>query len=242
MSNKDKAFTLAEVLITLVIIGVIAALTIPAVINTTKDREFEVAAKKAAVEMTRIASDEYRFNDRLLYDRWVENGKNPQKFIQNYLSKYMNMNSTGVMKLPDGTEQEGFITADGMKWFISEDFDRDAMLIVDVNGDRGPNKIGRDIQSLMPAKLIQKIDKNHSNSGTNCYSTGDVGANPDWMQSWAVMSVSNVNCNTGENITSDPPSGVDTGSDNSSDYYSDSSADTESANPDYYSDSSSDYY
>lgn len=41
-----KAFTLAEVLITIGIIGVIAALTIPALINKTNKKELETAFKK----------------------------------------------------------------------------------------------------------------------------------------------------------------------------------------------------
>lgn len=42
-----KAFTLAEVLITLGIIGVVAAMTLPAVINKTQNKELEVAFKKS---------------------------------------------------------------------------------------------------------------------------------------------------------------------------------------------------
>lgn len=42
-----KAFTLAEVLITLGIIGVVAAMTLPTVINNTKNKELETALKKA---------------------------------------------------------------------------------------------------------------------------------------------------------------------------------------------------
>ena len=45
--QKKKAFTLAEVLITLGIIGVVAALTIPALMNKTNDKETVVAVKKA---------------------------------------------------------------------------------------------------------------------------------------------------------------------------------------------------
>ena len=41
-----KAFTLAEVLITLGIIGVVAALTLPAVIQNYQKRSLEVATKK----------------------------------------------------------------------------------------------------------------------------------------------------------------------------------------------------
>lgn len=41
-----KAFTLAEVLITLGIIGIVASMTLPALINKTQDKEFKTAFKK----------------------------------------------------------------------------------------------------------------------------------------------------------------------------------------------------
>lgn len=43
----QKGFTLAEVLITLVIIGIIAAITIPSLMNKTNEQETVVAVKKA---------------------------------------------------------------------------------------------------------------------------------------------------------------------------------------------------
>ncbi len=45
--NKEHAFTLAEVLVTLGIIGVVAALTLPALITDYRDKELETRAKKA---------------------------------------------------------------------------------------------------------------------------------------------------------------------------------------------------
>ena len=45
--NIKNGFTLAEVLITLVVIGVVAALTIPTAINNTKDQEFKSQFAKA---------------------------------------------------------------------------------------------------------------------------------------------------------------------------------------------------
>ena len=45
-SIKNPAFTLAEVLITLGIIGVVAAMTIPTLMNKTNDAEIKTAAKK----------------------------------------------------------------------------------------------------------------------------------------------------------------------------------------------------
>ena len=46
-SNSCRAFTLAEILITLSVIGIIAAITIPTLQNDIDDRELKVAAKKA---------------------------------------------------------------------------------------------------------------------------------------------------------------------------------------------------
>lgn len=47
MSKSKKGFTLAEVLITLLIIGVVASLVIPGLIGDTQQAEFKVAVKKA---------------------------------------------------------------------------------------------------------------------------------------------------------------------------------------------------
>lgn len=47
MCMKIKAFTLAEVLITLGIIGIVAALTMPTLINSTHGKELDAALKKA---------------------------------------------------------------------------------------------------------------------------------------------------------------------------------------------------
>ena len=61
-SKIKNGFTLAEVLITLVIIGVIAALTIPNVINTTKKQEYVSSLKKTystlATVTNKIMNDE----------------------------------------------------------------------------------------------------------------------------------------------------------------------------------------
>lgn len=44
---KKQAFTLAEVLITLAIIGIVAALSIPSVISNTQQAEYRTGLKKA---------------------------------------------------------------------------------------------------------------------------------------------------------------------------------------------------
>ena len=56
-----KAFTLAEVLITLGIIGIVAAMTMPALLNSTKNKELENGLKTAyslvQQGLTRMAAD-----------------------------------------------------------------------------------------------------------------------------------------------------------------------------------------
>ena len=44
--NKKSGFTLAEVLVTLMIIGVIAAMTIPSLMQSTAQQELELLTKK----------------------------------------------------------------------------------------------------------------------------------------------------------------------------------------------------
>ena len=65
--RQKAAFTLAEVLITLGIIGVVAAMTLPAVINTTRNKELETGLKKGASVLTQ-AFDMYQaeHGDRIL--------------------------------------------------------------------------------------------------------------------------------------------------------------------------------
>lgn len=46
IKNKFRAFTLAEVLITLGIIGIVAAMTIPSLMNNVQDKQYKTALKK----------------------------------------------------------------------------------------------------------------------------------------------------------------------------------------------------
>ena len=59
--GKKKAFTLAEVLLTLTVVGIIASLTIPAMIQGTQDAEFYSAYKdtyQAISQATRMMQND----------------------------------------------------------------------------------------------------------------------------------------------------------------------------------------
>lgn len=62
--KKSLGFTLAEVLITLIIIGVIAAMTIPTLLSNTKGKELEVGLKKAVSSINQAITLNYALDGR----------------------------------------------------------------------------------------------------------------------------------------------------------------------------------
>ena len=68
LSNIRDGFTLAEVLITLGIIGVVAAMTMPTLMNSTQGAQYKAAYKKALSALSQavtlnVALDDYNFAD-----------------------------------------------------------------------------------------------------------------------------------------------------------------------------------
>ena len=158
------AFTLAEVLITLGIIGVVAAMTIPTLVANYQKKETVTALKKAysqlsqAVKMSELENGDKEYwnydlpaetfmNTYLkpfLKDVEQTNGFDIHKTI-NY--KYLNGDritessvndkNNSVIKLSDGT----IIFVDG--WSSGENTGRG--ILVDTNGFKKPNILGRDL-------------------------------------------------------------------------------------------------
>jgi len=89
MIRVKHAFTLAEVLITLVIIGVVAALTIPTLVAKINDkvneRQIQVAQKRLAESLKLYNTQEGAFNGKTY--------KSTYDFLNNGLSKYFKMTS-----------------------------------------------------------------------------------------------------------------------------------------------------
>ena len=86
-SRKRTAFTLAEVLITIGIIGIVAALTIPAIIANTQGKEYEVARKRMlqtfgkGVRLISIQGE-------------MQSANNAEDFVENYLKKQIKIMKT----------------------------------------------------------------------------------------------------------------------------------------------------
>ena len=92
MRKFAKAFTLAEVLITLAIVGIVAALTIPTLITDYQKRVTAVKVRKSYAELSqalRLAQAEYGDINTWKKDFSSDNAENSRAFAENYITPYM---------------------------------------------------------------------------------------------------------------------------------------------------------
>ena len=97
VNTKLKAFTLAEVLITLAIIGVVVALSIPAVVSNSQQQEFKTGLRKAVSVLNSAITMNMALDGESPYD-------NANTFA--YLQKHMS-----IMKSTTELYKEFYVTA-----------------------------------------------------------------------------------------------------------------------------------
>jgi len=170
---SKHGFTLAEVLITLVIIGVIAAVTIPTVINNTKKQEYVSKLKKTysvlAQATNKIIAEEGNV------ENWTTSSDNVYSLYKKQMSVTKDCGAaTGCFEQAsnlksatgelanyspwNSTDGRRFIISDGTLVRITnelspncdvDDTNRSgyvcALIMVDINGGKKPNQFGRDI-------------------------------------------------------------------------------------------------
>lgn len=121
-TNRYKAFTLAEALITLVIIGVIAALTIPAILVNTEQHEYKSALKKALSTLNQvielnIALEGYGpIEAGYMTDAGGSGGPDAEDSLFMMFKNRMNVISTSASYDWGATKNYAFFTADGMRY------------------------------------------------------------------------------------------------------------------------------
>jgi len=153
------AFTLAETLITLGIISVVAAICIPALNNAIQDRQFKEAAKKAFSVSSQAVEQMRQDNGGSLSNYYTTAGSFKTDFVK-YFNVLQDCGLHGcVPAIPTSdvyTSLAGdkantsymyygqFVTADGM--FFGIYTNGEIVISVDVNGyQKGPNVYGKDV-------------------------------------------------------------------------------------------------
>ena len=189
--NRKVAFTLAEVLITLGIIGIVAAMTLPSLINEYKKKEVETRLAHTYSTMTQAFKLAEADNGESQY--WTKNIAGSSNisdmsivddFLTAYFIPYLNFNTKietidgyGLKKFGydircfNGYQMNkmritrlnnGVILFWGM--FIGRQGICALHIVLDINGTKGPNRIGSDLfdmtYSLYDGELFMSGEKN----------------------------------------------------------------------------------
>lgn len=163
--KKKNAFTLAEVLITLGVIGIVAAMTLPTLLNKYEKKVTVERLKESYTMLNQAVIASEGVNGDLQYWNYAE-VTSSQTFFENYILPYLKgvkklknspyswvalngqrdtsgsgMYSRPRYRLPNGVYIAGFSTLySGVNlrktgaWFV-----------VDINGPKNPNRVGRDV-------------------------------------------------------------------------------------------------
>ena len=124
---KNRGFTLAEVLITLAIIGVVAALTIPSVIVNTQQQEFKTGLKKAVSVLNEAIQTNIAMDGETPYDRAdLTNNGTLEKYLTRHMAilKLVNGDWTGFVNISENEtgssfRNTAFYTTDGMRFEVA---------------------------------------------------------------------------------------------------------------------------
>ena len=160
---RKLGFTLAEVLITLVIIGVIAAMTVPTLMNNTNAQEFRSALKKAISGANQALTLNYA-----LEGMGAQDYANAADIVDDVFKKRMSVidDDTWLGTGDGACDGSKFTTADGMKFCVTNwavDTNQETSqtgacnsyntvpcttggadtfnLVIDVNGAKKPNRL-----------------------------------------------------------------------------------------------------
>lgn len=203
MRKINFAFTLAEVLIILGIIGIVAAMTIPSLMNTVQDSQYKQAWKKEFSALSNATTRVMNDNGGSVANAC--SSLDPNCFRDVY-TPYLNVTKSCNQNASYGTcwdytnsddhkgawggNNSGVLLNDGalvMFYYTSVDCSSNAFgnnisrcgnIFVDTNGFKGPNKVGKDIHCVIIAKnSVIPLGSNQITSNVASYGAGSVWDN-----------------------------------------------------------------
>ena len=174
----SKAFTLAETLITLVVIGVVAAMTVPAVKNHTEEVRYVAQVKKAYADISNATGAlETKYGDCRFWSFGTAGDWDQNSQVVDWYKTAMNATPTiNYTAGQFGGSPVSFTTADGMAWSLHPGgYSTGGVALVDVNGVEGPNVTGVDIHGF-------RIGKSNADGESGVFPLGDGvnDTNTDW--------------------------------------------------------------
>lgn len=199
-----KGFTLAEVLITLGIIGIVAAMTLPALIQKQQEKvivsqlkEFYSIFQQALMSARNDNGDYYSENDRNAFYNYIkpylkiqkdcgtEKGCFPDVIIKT-------LNGADWVNLDTYGNYNKLILSNGalLQIYNGPNWADEAEIRVDVNGFKNPNMLGRDIFyfSITNNKIIPNGTKKDGRLfETNCNVASSVNYNGDACTAWVIF-------------------------------------------------------
>lgn len=141
--KMKNGFTLAETLITLTVIGIVASVTIPMLSSSRPNRE-RVMLKKAYATISRVIAELAQDKDK--YPKFSDTGfysyenRNDATYFRNNIKEKLNTMETRTI-----TQDQEFYTTDGIYWFIPDTnwgLNPTVTIWVDVNGEQRLNGAG----------------------------------------------------------------------------------------------------
>lgn len=189
---KKKGFTLPEVLITVVVIGIVAAMTIPTLVENYHYKTYSTKIKKSvyefssAVDMfiteegkTSLSSTSMFVNDGL--DKFMTNKFNVIKTCSNspngcFAASYTSINGSG--NNGSFSCSKSYTLADGSAVCLTVGNNKkEATLYIDINGTEPPNMGGRDMFSFkiddkgaVNDSAVNESTCKGSSTGDSCFS------------------------------------------------------------------------
>ncbi len=172
-----RGFTLAEVLITLAIIGVVAALTIPAVVRNYQKTQTVTQLKKAYSGLNQaMAKAVVEYGNMADWDTPDDTDTTRRAFVQKYFVPYLKVSKNCTegdnSKCWGKSGKYGSLNLDGGSWStalyplilndgtaISFSFSAENIISVytDLNGAKLPNKMGKDVFRLYLERSKNRI-------------------------------------------------------------------------------------
>ena len=171
VSSKKSAFTLAEVLITLAIIGIVAAMTIPTLISNYQNKQLKTRLNKTYSVLSQAINMIYAESGLPVTPSRYAQGKSFYKDLMKYMKVAKDCGAAGCINYSDGynideyqnfskkailythfLDDGQFVLQDGTLVMVENNINNtDAGLLItaDINGiDQGPNAWGHDLFSF----------------------------------------------------------------------------------------------